>query len=58
MRNPKSLHNLQNDEGGKYMAETETETVIKQSNFQYNWKVASKLLCHYQNEFRKLIDDK
>ena len=28
MRSPKSLHNLQNDEGGNYMAETETETVI------------------------------
>ena len=25
MRSPKSLHNLQNDEGGNYMAETETE---------------------------------
>jgi hypothetical protein len=36
MRSPKSLHNLQNDEGGNYMAETETETVIKQSNFKYN----------------------
>jgi hypothetical protein len=23
MRSPKSLHNLQNDEGGNYMAETE-----------------------------------
>jgi hypothetical protein len=29
MRSPKSLHNLQHDEGGNYMAETETET----SNF-------------------------
>jgi hypothetical protein len=26
MRSPKSLHNLQHDEGGNYMAETETET--------------------------------
>jgi hypothetical protein len=26
MRSSKSLHNLQHDEGGNYMAETETET--------------------------------
>jgi hypothetical protein len=26
MHSPKSLHNLQHDEGGNYMAETETET--------------------------------
>jgi hypothetical protein len=26
MCSPKSLHNLQHDEGGNYMAETETET--------------------------------
>ena len=26
---PKSLHNLQHDEGGNYMAETETEKVHK-----------------------------
>ena len=25
MRSPKSLHNLQHDEGGNYMAEAETE---------------------------------
>jgi hypothetical protein len=29
MRSPKSLHNLQHDEGGNYMAETETETYHK-----------------------------
>jgi len=28
MRSPKSLHNLQHDEGGNYMAETETETGV------------------------------
>jgi hypothetical protein len=27
MHSPKSLHNLQHDEGGNYMAETETETM-------------------------------
>ena len=26
MRSPKPLHNLQRDEGGNYIAETETET--------------------------------
>jgi hypothetical protein len=29
MRSPKSLHNPQHDEGGNYMAETETESVIQ-----------------------------
>jgi hypothetical protein len=33
MRSPKSLHNLQHDEGGNYMAETETETLIKLNMF-------------------------
>ena len=28
MRRPKSLHNLQHDEGGNYMAETETENTL------------------------------
>jgi hypothetical protein len=28
MRSPKSLHNLQHDEGGKYMAEAEEATVL------------------------------
>ena len=30
----KSLHNLQHDEGGNYMAETETETEKKYPLFQ------------------------
>jgi hypothetical protein len=30
MRSPKSLHNLQHDEGGKYMAEAEEATVLIQ----------------------------
>jgi hypothetical protein len=34
MRSPKSLHNLPHDEGGNYMAETETEKVVS-SNSAY-----------------------
>jgi hypothetical protein len=41
MRSPKSLHNLQHDEGGNYMAETETENYkpfLLTENFHENMK--------------------
>jgi hypothetical protein len=38
MRSPKSLHNLQHDEGGNYMAETETAMLTVKECFPLSKK--------------------
>ena len=40
MHSPKSLHNLQHDEGGNYMAETETETMENRKSNEIKWQIS------------------